>query len=343
MQISWKCNVVRSVTTVLYAIIVSQQCLTFASKRFFPDPKQSQKMSSASLSVTCVALHTLHINICKTLEVALRPSINLISDSRCLNLKLRLLIMIRIHVPRSRSSAATWNRAALLHTGEAPSHLLLLEHDVHVVHVGVGVAVDRPAVDVVPEVELGQDEDAHLQKPDVASQFSRQFPGVGQVSKRNKQSWDGERTRGRRKSLFARGNRKVGLIEGRLWLNQGRNGVRWRPGQEASLAPPCSNLELFRKQMYCIEGSTCDIIWDFSATLLGLFGAPPQGFGAPVVTRPPGNCAPSLRPGTQQVRFTPGMKHLVSTQHKHGSEQRIRAWGLESGVSVASRNRQRIP
>ena len=26
---------------------------------------------------------------------------------------------------------------------------------------------------------------------------------------------------------------------------QGRNDVRWRPGQEATLAPPCSNLRLF--------------------------------------------------------------------------------------------------
>jgi len=53
------------------------------------------------------------------------------------------------------------------------------------------------------------------------------------------------------------------------WL-QGRNEVRWRPGQEASLAPPCSNLQVLRKQICCwrkylrhccdFEESTCDIV-----------------------------------------------------------------------------------
>jgi len=38
--------------------------------------------------------------------------------------------------------------------------------------------------------------------------------------------------------------------------------------------------------MYCIEKSTCDV------TLLGLFGALPQSFGAPIVIRRPRNCAP---------------------------------------------------
>jgi len=43
---------------------------------------------------------------------------------------------------------------------------------------------------------------------------------------------------------------------------QGRNEVRWRLGQEAILAPPCSK-QVFRKQMYCIEESTCDIVGTF--------------------------------------------------------------------------------
>jgi len=46
--------------------------------------------------------------------------------------------------------------------------------------------------------------------------------------------------------------------------NQGRNEVRWRPGQEASLAPPCSNLRSF--------GSKCIVLKKVLATLLGLFG-----------------------------------------------------------------------
>jgi len=48
---------------------------------------------------------------------------------------------------------------------------------------------------------------------------------------------------------------------------QRHNEVGWRPGQEASLAPPCSDLSFFGSK-YCIEESTCDV------TLLGLFGAP---------------------------------------------------------------------
>jgi len=41
--------------------------------------------------------------------------------------------------------------------------------------------------------------------------------------------------------------------------------------------------EVFRKQMYCI---------DVLVTLLGLFGALPQSFGAPIAIRRPGHCAP---------------------------------------------------
>jgi len=36
------------------------------------------------------------------------------------------------------------------------------------------------------------------------------------------------------------------------------------PGQEASLAPPMFEPEVFRKQMYCIEESISHC-WDFSA------------------------------------------------------------------------------
>ena len=41
---------------------------------------------------------------------------------------------------------------------------------------------------------------------------------------------------------------------------KGRSEVRWRPGQETSLAPPCSNLKVFPKQA---EESTCDIVGIF--------------------------------------------------------------------------------
>jgi len=47
---------------------------------------------------------------------------------------------------------------------------------------------------------------------------------------------------------------------------QGRNEVRWRPGQEASLAPQCLNLRSF--------GSKCAALKKVPVTLLGHFGAP---------------------------------------------------------------------
>ena len=61
---------------------------------------------------------------------------------------------------------------------------------------------------------------------------------------------------------------------------QGRNEVRWRPGQEGSLAPPCSNLRSF--------GSKCAALKKVLATLLGFFGAPrsdsaPMKLFAPLV------------------------------------------------------------
>jgi len=48
--------------------------------------------------------------------------------------------------------------------------------------------------------------------------------------------------------------------------SQGRNQVRWRPGQEAILAPPCSNLKSFR--------SKCTVLMKVLVTMLGLLGAP---------------------------------------------------------------------
>jgi len=66
---------------------------------------------------------------------------------------------------------------------------------------------------------------------------------------------------------------------------QARNVIRWRPGQEASLAPPYPKPEVFRKQMYCIEESTCDIDGTFwrrpqSFVSSRSDSAPPCWFGA---------------------------------------------------------------
>jgi len=59
---------------------------------------------------------------------------------------------------------------------------------------------------------------------------------------------------------------------------QGRNDVRWRLGQETSLAPPCSNLRSF--------GSKCTVLkkclWQCC------------DFWPPAVIRRPGNCTPLL-------------------------------------------------
>ena len=69
-----------------------------------------------------------------------------------------------------------------------------------------------------------------------------------------------------------------------LWYHQGRKEVRWRPGQEAILPPPCSK-QVFQKQIYCTEDSICDIV--------GTFRHSPQWFGVHIVTRCPGICPPA--------------------------------------------------
>ena len=68
---------------------------------------------------------------------------------------------------------------------------------------------------------------------------------------------------------------------------QGRNEVRWRPGQEASLAPPCSNLSSFESKFIALK--------KVLVTFVGLFGAPAM-ISRPVLTRRPGNCAPFAPP-----------------------------------------------
>ena len=62
-----------------------------------------------------------------------------------------------------------------------------------------------------------------------------------------------------------------------LRRQQGRNKVRWCLRQEAGLAPLCSNLRSF--------GSKCAVLKKVFVTLLGLYGAH-------IVIRRPGNCAP---------------------------------------------------
>jgi len=57
----------------------------------------------------------------------------------------------------------------------------------------------------------------------------------------------------------------------------------WRPGQEKSLASPCSNLRSF--------GSKCAVLKKVLVTLLALCGAP-RSHSVPHSDSAPGNCVP---------------------------------------------------
>jgi len=78
----------------------------------------------------------------------------------------------------------------------------------------------------------------------------------------------------------------------RLFLNQqdrhwqGRNEAKWRPGQEASLAPQCSNLRSFGSKFIVLK--TVLVSYD----IVGTFRRSPQLFGAPILIRRTGNCSP---------------------------------------------------
>jgi len=50
-------------------------------------------------------------------------------------------------------------------------------------------------------------------------------------------------------------------------------------GARSKFGAPVFEPEIFRKHIYCIEESTCDIV--------GTFLHPPQSFGAPAVIRLP--------------------------------------------------------
>jgi len=75
-----------------------------------------------------------------------------------------------------------------------------------------------------------------------------------------------------------------------LGCTQGRNEVRWGPGQEASLAPLCSNQSFF--------GSKCTVLKKVLVTLLGFFVAPSSD-SAPGELCPP--CPPRYAPGCTTI------------------------------------------
>ena len=62
-------------------------------------------------------------------------------------------------------------------------------------------------------------------------------------------------------------------------------------GARSKFGVPMLEPEVFRKQMCCVEESTCDIV--------GIFIRPPQWFGAPYIDSAPGKlCAPLVTPLT---------------------------------------------
>jgi len=65
---------------------------------------------------------------------------------------------------------------------------------------------------------------------------------------------------------------------------QGRNEVRWRPGKK-QVWRPYFRTEFFRKQTYCTEESTCEIV--------GSFRRPPQWFDTRGIVSP---CPPRYAP-----------------------------------------------
>jgi len=75
---------------------------------------------------------------------------------------------------------------------------------------------------------------------------------------------------------------------------QRRIGIRWRPGQEASLAPPCSNLRSFGSK-YTVLKKVAYLwhCWDFRR--------PPQWFGSQKIASP----LPSLVTPLSQERSFP--------------------------------------
>jgi len=89
--------------------------------------------------------------------------------------------------------------------------------------------------------------------------------------------------------------------------NQGCNEVRWRPGQETGLAPPCSNLRSFE--------SKYTVLQNVHVTLLELFGAtrsnsaPPWWFGRRGIVPP---LAFRYVPGCN-IKGTPGCCHRLAT------------------------------
>jgi len=63
---------------------------------------------------------------------------------------------------------------------------------------------------------------------------------------------------------------------------QGRNEVRWRPGQGSKFSASMFAPDIFRKLMHCIEETTCDIVGTFRRPGNCVFLPPRYGPGATI-------------------------------------------------------------
>jgi len=91
----------------------------------------------------------------------------------------------------------------------------------------------------------------------------------------------------------------------RSYALQGRNEVKWHPGQEASLALPCLNPRSF--------GSKFTVLKNVHVALLGLSGASHIHLATTTVIWRPGNCAP-LFPSCHvpdAIARRPGPSHAI--------------------------------
>jgi len=114
---------------------------------------------------------------------------------------------------------------------------------------------------------------------------------------------------------------------------QGRNEIRRRPGQWASLAPPTFEPEVFRKQTYCIEESVCDIFETFRG--------PMQWFGAPRSDSAPGELCPLCTPRYAPDSFGHYPRFLTTGEDR--SKDRFKNWQYCSGWRFpSSRNSRRF-
>jgi len=88
------------------------------------------------------------------------------------------------------------------------------------------------------------------------------------------------------------------------------------PGTRSGFSAPMFEPEIFRKQMYCIEESICDVVGTLWR-LIGLYGAP---FGARGIVPPcPLSCT-RLRIRLNTISGKTGFNSLKSPLN-HGAEQ----------------------